>query len=102
MSYRSVTILVPLSTHTRELGLGPETKYFVSEWPKFGLAGEGGFCVFDILSIGAGPHLWLTYVQGSIFWFENNICSPYSILKLIFFPPLATPHFSTLIVLFLP
>ncbi len=40
--------------------------------------------------------------QGSIFWSENDIYSPPPLLKMIFFPPLATCHFSTPIVAFFP
>ncbi len=40
--------------------------------------------------------------QGSIFQSKTNIYSPLPLLKIIFFPPLATRRFSTTIVAFLP
>ncbi len=40
--------------------------------------------------------------QGSIFRSENDIYSPPPLLKIIFFPPLATCRFSTPIVAFFP
>jgi hypothetical protein len=48
------------------------------------------------------PALALLYIQGSIFRSEKDIYSPGPLLKMIFFPPLATCRFLTPIVAFLP